>query len=193
MPTARATVRSSAGGLPTPCTGPPADTTRPVRCPRHYGADTDLEPADDVVEDVERGSYDALVARFADAADPTLRGEVAVAFANRVQVLGQLGRAEQALEAFDDMVEGHGADAVAAYEKLIASTEHGHGSGMRRQNIGARYSRATVLAALGEDREACGALDELIARFEDDDDPFIHAVVLTAHERRAELLGGDEP
>jgi tetratricopeptide (TPR) repeat protein len=137
--------------------------------------------------------YDTLIAYYQDTHEPALRRCLALALVNKSEALGQLGSAEEAVAVFDELVAHYADDAIEALDEAAARFKTATDSGLREQLVAVLYKRALVFAALHRHVEAAAAIDELIARFPDDDSPLISHVVSLAHDIRDELHNGDAP
>lgn len=123
-------------------------------------------------------AYDAVIAgmeRFADHADIVV--PVAAARLNSGVILGKQKR--------------H-AEALAAYEDLIARYAANENDDVRDSVAWARVNRGRRLMALGRRDEAVVAFREFLAAAGDPSPPELTAQVKTARERLAKLTGGSD-
>ncbi|MEZ5381377.1 MAG: hypothetical protein R2754_06210 [Microthrixaceae bacterium] len=82
-------------------------------------------------------------------------------------VLGELGRSDEAIGVYDEVVARYGDDTEPA---------------VREQVAGALVSKGVVLGVLGRSDEAIGVYDEVVARYGDDTEPAVLEVVRLARD-----------
>jgi tetratricopeptide (TPR) repeat protein len=136
-------------------------------------------------------TLDELVDRFQAASEPELRRPVALALTNKVMALGRLGCGDEAERVFEDLVTRFGEEALVMFDESAKRFANASEPAAREQVASALYRKAWVLGDLGRKDEALSVLDELIARFEDDENANIQNVVSGAHEAREEMGSGE--
>jgi tetratricopeptide (TPR) repeat protein len=95
-------------------------------------------------------SFSAVADRFLNSRDPLLQSKVARALANKGITLGQLGRSEEEIAAYDDVVSRFG---TASESKV------------RQQVARALVSKGARLGLLGRSEEAIAVCDDVASRF----------------------------
>jgi tetratricopeptide (TPR) repeat protein len=134
-------------------------------------------------------SFDALIARFENSPpELDLRGEVALALNNKVIALTRLGRHEESAAVHDDLVARFGAEALEVLDAHARQCENSGGPHAGEQLAASLYSKAWILRDLDRHADAKIVLDELIARFEHDEDPHMHVTVANARKARDALI-----
>ncbi len=98
----------------------------------------------------ELDTYDQVVARFGEAAEPALREHVAAALINKGIALGQLNRSEEELDAYDQVVARFGEAAELTIQAHVA---------------GALINKGVGLSQLNRSEEALDVYDQVITRF----------------------------
>ena len=124
----------------------------------------------------ELAVYDELLARFADAPEPSLREQVANALFNKGVTLGALERSEEAVAVYDELLARF-ADAPDALREQVAN---------------ALFGKGVTLGALERSEEAVAVYDELLARFADAPEPALREQVANALLNKGVTLGALE-
>jgi tetratricopeptide (TPR) repeat protein len=132
--------------------------------------------------------FDALIERFGDSEEPALRREVAFALSNKATALARLGREDEALSVHEDRVERFAEESLSLFgetaDRLAGATEPQD----RVELLAALHGEAIMLRELGRQDEALPVLNELIARFEGEEDAVIREAVSIARQARQELI-----
>jgi tetratricopeptide (TPR) repeat protein len=137
--------------------------------------------------------FDELVARYGEAAEPELGETVAQALSRKAAVLARLGRDEEALSAYDDLLarvdEAVGSGGLR--EPGARVDDLGSGA-LRELGMRALQGKIEVLRGLGRNDEAIVVADALVARLEADEDPG-RLVLLgdTLIAKAADLVAGE--
>jgi tetratricopeptide (TPR) repeat protein len=108
-------------------------------------------------------------ARFGSVTEPALREQVAKALYDKGITLNQLGRSEEAVAVYDDLLARFG---TAAEPEL------------RRQVAKALYDKGFTLDQLGRSEEAIAVYDDLLARFGSVTEPALREQVARAKSAR---------
>jgi len=109
------------------------------------------------------------LARFGTAAEPALREQVAVALRNKGFRLGTLGRNEEEIAVYDDLLARFGTATEPALREKVA--------------MALRYKGVT-LGELGRSEEAIAVYDDLLARFGTATEPALREQVAAAKSAR---------
>ena len=132
---------------------------------------------------------DALIGRFADAAAPQLREQVALALGNKVGTL-ELARCEGSSPIVDeDRLTSAGEEALAILDELAKGYSQTDRVEVREALLEMLHVRAGVLRAIDRRDEAVRTLSDLITRFEDDEDEDIRVRVGAARVERELIVG----
>ncbi|MGZ4399181.1 MAG: tetratricopeptide repeat protein [Gaiellaceae bacterium] len=146
-----------------------------------------LERGDEALE-----IYEEIGDRFADATDPAMREQVAVTLANRVAWLFQDGRFEEAEAAQQDLAARFGESALAAFDAIVGRYGAEADPGLKSQAAATMLNKATLLTQLGRHQEALATTEQLIDRFEDEENEAIERVVGMARDVREQLADAIE-
>jgi tetratricopeptide (TPR) repeat protein len=153
----------------------------------------------------EIAAYDALIARFENAAQVSLREQVAMALFSKGVALGKLSRQEEALLAYDALITrfeneaeptlreqvsmalfskgvalgklSRPEEAIAAYDALISGFENATEPARIAKAL---FNKGATLGRLNRLEEAIAVYDMLIAHFENAEDPAIHELLAKA-------------
>lgn len=132
--------------------------------------------------------FDTLVARFEDAQELQLRGQVALALNNKAVALSRLGQEEESTRVHQDLSNRFGEEALMVFDEHAKHCEEADGPHAREQWASMLYSKAWVLSDLGRPDEAMPILAELITRFADDKNATIQLTVSGARKAREEMI-----
>ncbi|MGI9004495.1 MAG: tetratricopeptide repeat protein [Pseudonocardia sp.] len=105
---------------------------------------------------------------LAEAGDPHAHVNVGV-------LLGGLGRSDEAIAVYDQVVDRYGDDETPA---------------LREQLAGALYNKAVVLGGLGRSDEAIAVYDQVADRYGDDETPALREQLAEALYNKGVVLGG---
>jgi tetratricopeptide (TPR) repeat protein len=172
----------------------------------------ELERLEDAI-----ASYEQVVSRFGDAADPALREVTAKALVNRAVSLGKLGRSEEELAGYDDVVRrfgeaadpalrdqtakalvnravtfdqlGRSEEALAGYDDVVRRFGEAADPALRDQTAKALVNRAVTFGKLGRSEEELAGYDDVIARFGEATDPALRDQTAKAIFNKAITLG----
>jgi tetratricopeptide (TPR) repeat protein len=158
---------------------------------------------------------DALLARFGNAVDPALRAEVARGLSVKGVALSQLGRLEEAIEAFEFSVEKFGGDreprplamalfewsacacklsrfeeAVRVSDACVSRFANSPDPAIREYLAGALNNKAAALPSLGRVAESIDVCDAIVAGFNEFDRKVLNALFNKAAS--LEQLGHDD-
>ena len=97
-----------------------------------------------------------VIAAFADALEPALRERVAGALFNKAIAFGDLGRLEEAIDAYEDV--------VARFSGAAGDRR------LRDRVAKALFNKGVTLGELGRLDEAVAAYEDLVGRFADADE-----------------------
>jgi tetratricopeptide (TPR) repeat protein len=136
--------------------------------------------------------FDTLVSRFGDAEDPSLRGIAAIALINKTEALAQLGEMEEAIAAHQQVITRFGDDAVRALDEIASESGAASNPAVREQLAAILLKKGLVLSELDRPDEARSTLNDVIARFEGDEQESIQRVVAAAREARDQLVDADD-
>jgi tetratricopeptide (TPR) repeat protein len=136
------------------------------------------------------GVFRTLSHRLIASGDPAVRRFALRAQANAATCLAQLGDTVEAQGLYGELLD-HGEDALALFEELIEHAERKTDPAARAELALAQLGRAFTLGGLERDQEALHTIDELLARFADDESDDIRQLVERARDARAELARGD--
>ncbi len=131
--------------------------------------------------------YEEIGDRFADATDPVMREQVAVTLANKIAWLFQDGRLEEAEAAQEDLAARFGESALAAFDAIVARYGADADPGLRSQAAVVMLNKAALLTQLGRHQEALAVTEQLIDRFEEEEDEAIERAVGMARDVREQL------
>lgn len=117
--------------------------------------------------ETELEAYDLVIGagdRFpeGDIFEPAIQLKVHSAIFNKGVVLAQLGRAEEAIASYDELVRRSGATP---------------GRGLRDSAVRALFNKGASLAEMDRREEAIAVYDELVKRFADAEEPTVHVAV----------------
>ncbi|MEA2819711.1 MAG: hypothetical protein QOJ86_1715 [Bradyrhizobium sp.] len=179
-------------------------------------ARTDAEWADAenaravVLEDPAKSfdSFSAAADRFVTSRDPVLQRKGARALINKGVILGQLGRSDEQIAVYDDLVSRFGAaseielcelvaralvnkgltlsqhnrsdEAIAAYDDVIGRFETENETVLREQIAVALVSKGVVLSRNGRGNEAISVYDDVVGRFGTESEPIFREQVASA-------------
>jgi tetratricopeptide (TPR) repeat protein len=133
-------------------------------------------------------AFDEIIDRFSDAQEPRLRRSVAVALNGKVVALDRLGREEESEAVFRELANHYGEEALVMFDETVEHFAGAIGPEAREAPAAALFNKAYVLGELGRNDEALSTLNELIARFEHDENENVRVVVSDARGARDELL-----
>jgi tetratricopeptide (TPR) repeat protein len=133
----------------------------------------------------------AVISQHRGDADPGLRRQVALALTNRADALVQLGRTEEAMAAWEEVVDGYADEALAVLGDTARHFDMATHATGRNQLASALFRRAILLEAVGRRAEAVAVLTELIDRFGDDDEPVVEQFLSAAWHAREQMLEDD--
>ncbi len=162
-------------------------------------------------------TYEAIIQRFGEDPNPTLREETAKSLVNKGVVLGELGRPDEAIAAYDEIVQRFGDDPspvlreqtalalvnkgvalstrgardeeIAVYEEVLERFGDETSSGIREQLAKALLNKGVALSELGRSDDEIAAYDELLRRFGDDPNPRIREPTANALLNKGYTLG----
>ncbi|MDY6972657.1 MAG: ATP-binding protein [Thermodesulfobacteriota bacterium] len=117
---------------------------------------------------------DSLLLHYGDSQDLASLGEVAGALFNKGFALGSLGRSEEAIAVYDEVVSRFADVDEPALRVLIA---------------GALVIKGIMLESLGRSEELISVYDEVVSRFGDMDDPALRGQVARALVNKGVTLG----
>jgi tetratricopeptide (TPR) repeat protein len=132
----------------------------------------------DLPSRTEAIDYAAIVAGPLGGAEPALCDEAARALFNHAVRLGGLGRAQEAITLYTEVVARFADEPQLAFRQLVAA---------------ALIFKGVTLGVLGRDEEAIAAYDELIARCADSPEPALREKVARARDHRRMRLGLSSP
>ena len=152
--------------------------------------------------------------QFGDADDPALRAPVANALLNKGVQLGQLGRGEEELAVYDQLLAwfgdaddpalrapvaqallnkgvklGRSAEALAVYGQLLARFGDADEPALRVRVANALVHKGATLGQLGRVTEALAVSEDVLARFGDADEPALRVAVAQALLNKGVTLG----
>jgi len=148
---------------------PVVDTTTEAKL-RIWKARTQGQLGDSAAE-IE--SYDALLARFGDSAEPELQVEVARALFNKGVTQGQLGDSAAAIESYDALLARFGDSAEPQLQVQVAM---------------ALVNKGFTQGQLGESAAAIESYDALLARFGDSADLLLLEQIAAATRNAGQTL-----
>jgi tetratricopeptide (TPR) repeat protein len=132
---------------------------------------------------------DASIARFADAPAPQLREQVALALRNKIGTL-ELARLEESSPIVDeDRLTSAGEEALAMLDELARGYSQTDRVEVRDALVVMLYVRAGVLRTIDRRDEAIRTLNDLITRFEADEDEDVRVNVQSARLERELIVG----
>ena len=162
-------------------------------------------------------AYDAVVKRFGQSSEPTLRARVAGALVKKGNSLGRLGRSEEALAAYDAVVErfgessepalheqiaralfnkgyslgelGRSEEALAVYDVVVERFGESPEPTLRERVAGALVNKGNRLGELGRSEEALAAYDAVVKRFGESAEPTLRERVARALVNKGNRLG----
>jgi tetratricopeptide (TPR) repeat protein len=108
-----------------------------------------------------------VVDRLGDTPEPELREQVARALYNQGGTLALLGRSEEAIEVYDELVD-----------------RFGNATELREQVARALYNKGVALGLLGRTEEAIGVFKEVVDRFGDATEPELRRIVTRIQEHQ---------
>ncbi len=127
-----------------------------------------------------------VIQAFGDSDEPTLREYVAAALLEKATVYGPR-RITEATEAFETLGARYADEALEILDTQIAKINPDDGPQAQRQLAPRLLYRAYILADMDREEEAADALDSLIERYGDSDDPGVMVAVSAARATRTEL------
>ena len=116
-----------------------------------------------------------------------MREQVAVTLANKIAWLFQDGRLEEAEAAQEDLAARFGESALAAFDAIVARYGADADPGLRSQGAVVMLNKAALLTQLGRHQEALAVTEQLIDRFEEEEDEAIERAVGMARDVREQL------
>ena len=134
--------------------------------------------------------YDALIERLDRPEAARLRSQLILATSNRVEVLAMLGRTDDAMVLYAELIERFRDDVPRAFRDNAERNEHDEGA--TAFVAGMRFKEAVALAELERDTESLAVLNNLIDRFGDEDDDEVRRVLALARDYRAQLLADSD-
>ena len=126
--------------------------------------------------------------RFEDDPQATCRGPAAVALNNKVSALTELGRADDAQSAFQELVETFPEEALEIFRATAKRVTASPAVQDRELCASALQTQAQILHSLGRDDEALVALAAVISRFENDEDDRVRRIVAAARSERTVIV-----
>ena len=148
--------------------------------------------------------------------DPSERYQVTLALLNKGVTLSELGRSDEALAAYDEVVRrveadrtpaareqlavalgnkgttlgrlGRSDEALAAYDEVVGRFEADPTPAVRAQLAGALVNKGWILEELGRLDEALAVYDEVVGRFEADPTPAVRAQLARALVNKGVVL-----
>jgi tetratricopeptide (TPR) repeat protein len=136
-------------------------------------------------------TFDRLIDRFKNAQEPRLRRSMAIALNGKIAALDRLDREEESDAAFDQLASNYGGEALVMLDETARRLLIATGPESREAAASLLCSKAHVLGKLGRNDEALLTLDELIARFEEDESPGVRDIVSQARADRERTLDED--
>jgi tetratricopeptide (TPR) repeat protein len=134
--------------------------------------------------------FDGIVERVQDA-DPDSRKAAVLALNNKTAALNRLDRVDEAIAAYQQLIDQFAAEAIAVFDDTI-SRSRDHGGQWQRENLaGALAAKATLLIELDRQDDALPILSELIATFQGEERPLIAQIVNQACDARDQLIHDD--
>lgn len=125
---------------------------------------------------------DAVISRLENSTDPEVRKLVARALMAKSGRLGALGRTTEAAAAFEQLANEFSQDALATIDDAERTLD-GSDDPVDRLNLASYLMmKAGILSELDREDEAESVLTSLIARFGNDDDPGIAAIIANVRD-----------
>jgi tetratricopeptide (TPR) repeat protein len=129
-------------------------------------------------------AFDELIDRSKDAQEPGLRRSIAIALNGKVAALDRLDWEEESYAAFEQLASCYAEEALVIFDETAKHFATATVPEAREAAASALYSKAYILGKLGRDDEALLTLDDLTARFADDENENIKMIVADAHAAR---------
>ncbi|HSB09132.1 MAG TPA: tetratricopeptide repeat protein [Blastocatellia bacterium] len=118
-------------------------------------------------------TYDEVVSRFGEAAEPVLLGELGRALINKANLLAQLNRNEEAIGLYDEVLKRFGESVEPVLCEAVAR---------------ALNNRGATLATVDRLEEAFASFDDVVKRFGEAEDVGLRVEVVGALVRKGQWL-----